>query len=261
MFEALSPPRRRLGLGLLALAVALVLAVGTAVVVRTVRESRTAPQDRPGPVLLVPGYGGTGASLQGLAAELRGTGRDALVVPEVGDGTGDLSAQADALGRFAASVLDRTGAPSVDVVGYSAGGVVARLWVADGTGHRLARRVVSLGAPQHGTTQAQLAGELGGGCPTACEQLVPDSPLLRRLAADGETPPGPVWVTLRSTADQVVTPVDSAALDGALNVVVQQVCPAARTTHAGLPDDPVTRALVRSALGVGPPSAPTVVRC
>ena len=54
---------------------------------------------------------------------------------------------------------------------------------------------------------------------------MPGSELLRRLNARDETPAGPAWVTLRSTADQVVTPVDSAALDGALDVAVQDLCP------------------------------------
>ena len=109
-----------------------------------------------------------------------------------GDGTGDLRAQADHLADVAASTLDRTGAPSVDVIGYSAGGVVARLWVRDGNGKTAARRVLTLGSPHHGTSVAQLGSELGGGCPAACEQLVPDSDLLRRLNAGDETPDGPL---------------------------------------------------------------------
>ena len=120
-----------------------------------------------------------------------------------------------------------TNAPSVDVVGYSAGGVVARLWVRDYGGAGLARRVMTLGSPHHGTSQAALGRELAGGCPVACEQLVPDSDLLRRLNAGDETPDGPLWATVRSTGDQVVTPVDSAALDGAVNILVQEVCPGA----------------------------------
>ena len=108
-----------------------------------------------------------------------------------------------------ASVQDR-GATSVDVVGYSAGGVVARLWVRDKGGVDLARRVLTLGSPHHGTTQAALGAEFAGGCPPACEQLVPDSDVLRRLNAGDETPDGPLWATIRSTSDQVVTPVESA---------------------------------------------------
>jgi hypothetical protein len=133
--------------------------------------------------------------------------------------------------------------------------------VRDDGGGSVARRVLTLGAPQHGTTQAALGSQLAGGCPVACEQLVPDSDLLRRLNSRDETPAGPEWITLRSTTDQVVTPVDSATLDGALNVTVQDLCPRATSGHPDLPTDPVTFALLASALGARPPVVPTGVRC
>ncbi|GAA1434650.1 lipase [Microlunatus lacustris] len=261
MLDALSPQRRRVVLAGAAVVVLALLALVAALGLRAGRTADAVPQDQPGPVLLVPGYGGDGSSLQSLAAAVRATGRTAVVVPAVGDGTGDLEAQAEALAAVAERVRDEAGAPSVDVIGYSAGGVVARLWVRDHGGDAVARRVLTLGSPHHGTSQAALGASLAGGCPTACEQLVPDSALLRRLNARDETPAGPVWVTLRSTADQVVTPVASAALEGALDVVVQDVCPVARTAHGDLPSDPVTLALVRSALDVGPPAVPAGVRC
>ncbi len=249
-------------LGTAGLVLLLVLLLVVSGVVRARRDAvHPVAQDQLGPVLLVPGYGGTGDSLQPLAAALRAAGRTAVVVPEVGDGTGDLAEQATHLGEVAAAAQRDAGASSVDVVGYSAGGVVARLWVRDDGGGSVARRVLTLGAPQHGTTQAALGSQLAGGCPPACEQLVPDSDLLRRLNSRDETPAGPQWVTLRSRSDTVVTPVDSAALDGALNVVVQDACPASTAGHPDLPTNPVTLALLTSALGPGTPAAPTAVRC
>jgi triacylglycerol lipase len=262
VLDALSPQRRRFVLGAGALVLLLVVALVVTGVVRA-RAAAVHPvaQDQPGPVLLVPGYGGTGSSLEPLAAALRAAGRQAVVVPEVGNGTGDLAEQARHLGEVVESTQRDSGAPSVDVVGYSAGGVVARLWVRDDGGGSVARRVLTLGAPQHGTSQAALGSQLAGGCPPACEQLIPDSDLLRRLNAGDETPAGPAWVTLRSRTDTVVTPVDSASLEGALNVAVQDVCPGSTAGHPDLPTDPVTLALVTSALGVAAPSAPAGVRC
>ena len=189
MLDALSPPRRRLVLVLIGLVGALVLALAATLVVRLTRPTAApVPQDQPGPVLLVPGYGGRVESLDPLAAALRAAGRDVRVVPRLGDGTGDLNAEAEHLAEAADQALSETGAPSVDVIGYSAGGVVARLWVRDHGGDGRARRVLTLGSPHHGTSQAALGRELAGGCPTACEQLVPDSDLLRRLNAGDETP-------------------------------------------------------------------------
>ena len=245
---------------LLALVLVLVVAGAVTVVARVVGSTVPVAQDRPGPVLLVTGYGGGLDSLEPLADRLRSAGRNAVVVDPVGDGTGDLRVQAAHVGEIADKVRRETGAPSVDVIGYSAGGVVARWWVRHG-GAAVARRVLTIGSPQHGTTQAALGAELAGGCPVACQQLIPGSDVLRRLNAGDETPAGPVWITVRSTTDRVVTPVESAALDGALNLVVQDSCPGATTSHGALPADPVTLAALDSTLGATPPAAPTDVTC
>jgi triacylglycerol lipase len=218
-------------------------------------------QTNPGPVLLVPGYGGNVDSLQPLAAAVRSAGRTVVIVEPVGDGTGDLRQQADHLAEVADSARAAAGAASVDVVGYSAGGVVTRLWVRDGGGAEVTRRVVTLGSPHHGTSQAALGAEFAGGCSKACEQLIPDSDLLRRLNASDETPAGPLWVTVRSTSDQVVTPVDSAALSGALNIVVQDLCPGSTVAHGDLPGNPVVLATLASVLGAEIPQEPRAAAC
>ena len=262
VLSSLPPVRRRLLAGVLA--AALVGALAAVVLVVTGRDatgrSAAVPQDRPGPVLLVPGYGGSTVVLEVLARRLRAAGRDARVVPLPGDGTGDLREQAGALDAAARDALDRTGTPSVDVVGYSAGGVVARLWAA-GDGRSAARRVVTLGAPHHGSEVAALAGSLlPEQCPAACRQLVPDSVLLAGLNAD-ETPDGPSWVSVWTTTDQVVTPPESSRLDGAVNIPVQEVCAASRVAHGELPADRLVQALVLAALGPGPPRRPTPTDC
>jgi triacylglycerol lipase len=262
VFDALSPQRRRLVLGAVVAAVLLIMAIALISVIRVIAgTTRPVSQAEPGPVLLVPGYGGNVQSLEPLAAALRSDGRTAVIVDPVGDGTGDLRTQAEHLGEVADRVREDAGAASVDVIGYSAGGVAARLWVRDGEGAGVARRVLTLGSPQHGTSQAALGAEFAGGCPTACEQLIPDSDLLRRLNAGDETPAGPLWATIRSTTDQVVTPVDSAALSGALNIVVQDVCPRSTVAHGDLPRSPVVLAALDSVLGVGAPQAPSAARC
>ena len=125
----------------------------------------------------------------------------------------------------------------------------------------MTRRVLTLGSPHHGTDQAARGAEFAGGCSDACEQLIPGSDLLRRLNAGDETPAGPVWVTVRSTSDQVVTPVESAALDGALNVVVQDVCPGATVAHGALPARTAVQEDERLAARVAVPQTPGAVAC
>jgi triacylglycerol lipase len=262
VFDALSPQRRRL---VLSAAVAVLLPIMAIVMIAVIRliagSPHPASQTDPGPVLLVPGYGGNVHSVEPLAEALRSAGRTAVIVEPVGNGTGDLRPQAEHLGEVADRVREDASAASVDVIGYSAGGVVARLWVRDGDGGDVTRRVLTLGSPQHGTRQAALGAEFAGGCPTACEQLIPDSDLLRRLNAGDETPAGPQWATIRSTTDQVVTPVDSAALSGALNIVVQDLCPGSTVAHGDLPRNPVVLAALDSVLGAGTPQAPSAARC
>lgn len=193
MFSSLAPPRRRLLISLLALIVAATLAVAWHLVASrsSAANAEPAPQGVPGPVLLVPGYGGSTASLAPLAVSLRAQGKTVEVVTLPDGGVGDLTKQAVALNTAARRELDRTGARSVDVVGYSAGGVVARLWVRSYGGRSLARRVVTLGSPQHGTQLAALGSLVPSACPTACQQLAPGSTVLDALNTGGETPPGP----------------------------------------------------------------------
>jgi triacylglycerol esterase/lipase EstA (alpha/beta hydrolase family) len=219
-----------------------------------------APQGTPGPVVLVPGYGGSTRSLERLAVKLRAAGRTAAVFNLPGDGTGDLTAQATALGAFVAKV--RGDAPSVDLVGYSAGGVVTRLWVDDLGGRKITRRVVTLGSPHHGTRVAGLARAFASSsCPAACQQLAPDSGLLSGLNSGDETPSGPVWTTVWTDLDQVVTPPDSGKLAGSTGVRLQAVCADERTDHSGLPSSPLVGGIVLQALGVPAPPAPTAADC
>lgn len=242
---------------MLVVAAAVLLGLGAGVAVLLLGRDRVTPvaQDRLGPVLLVAGYGGDLASLDPVALTLRQAGRTVVPVPVAGTGTGDLRAQARSLERTADAAI-AAGAPSVDVVGYSAGGVVARLWVRDLGGDSQARRVLTLGSPHHGTDVAAVLADNPAGCPAACRQLVPDSDLLRALNSGDETPPGPVFVSVYTRVDRTVTPPDSAVLAGALSFAVQQVCPAEAPSHAALPGDPVVLATLASALGTGPARRP-----
>jgi triacylglycerol lipase len=239
-----------------------VVAVLVAAVLATTRTNAapragTPDQDKPGPVLLVPGYGGGQGALNELAARIRqATGRSTEVLTLAGDGTGDLLEQAGVLAEAVENAYAR-GAPSVDVIGYSAGGVVARLWVSRDGGDHQARRVVTLGAPMHGTGLAAAGGALvPGGCPTACVQLAPGSTLMRELAKE-PIPATLPWLSVWTERDETVTPPESARLDGAVNVALQQVCPGNQAAHGDLPTDPAVTELVLQALGTTPLEAPT----
>jgi pimeloyl-ACP methyl ester carboxylesterase len=232
-----------------------VVAVYTAARVIAHRSQGARPaQDRPGTTILVPGYGGGTGGLQVLAGRIRAAGGTAIVMRLPGDGTGDIREQADQLDRVVATTL-RSGAHSVDVIGYSAGGVTARVWAHDHDGDRKARRIITLGSPHHGAEIAG-AGEAfaPGACPPACRQLAPGSPLLARLG--GGVPDRPAWMSIWTTSDETVTPPDSSRLDGAIDVPLQSVCPGSRIGHGDLPADPLVTGIVLRAIGASPLRAP-----
>jgi len=226
-----------------------VLAVAALVAVRVgggTGGAERAAQAEPATVLLVPGYGGGTAGLAVLARAVRAAGRPAVLVRLPANGTGDLRDSARALEAAAEQAL-AAGAPSVDVVGYSAGGLIARVWLQDADRRDDVRRVITLGSPHRGTDLAALGLALAPeSCPPGCRQLVPGSELLTELAVD-ETPDGPEWLSLWTTQDEVVPPTSS-PLDGAVNVPLQELCPGLQLSHGGLPTARVVQAVVVQAL-------------
>jgi triacylglycerol esterase/lipase EstA (alpha/beta hydrolase family) len=248
-------PRRRLLVTAAAAVVLILLATLGVRLLGGVDPATRPDQATPGTVLLVPGYGGSQGSLTRLAERLRAAGRTATVVGLPGGGTGDLRTQAETLDAAVRTALD-DGSPSVDVIGYSAGGVVARLWVDRHEGATVARRIVTLGSPLHGADIAGVGSVVApDACPAACRQLAPGSELLRGLDRT-PLPEGLPWLSIWTENDETVQPPDSARLDGAVNVAVQRICPAARISHGALPTDPLVTALVLQGIGTAPLTAP-----
>ena len=243
-----SSPRRRL----LALATALLVAAGVAAAAVAALGGRHGAAGRVVPVLLVPGYGGTTQSLAPLAARLRAEGRAVTVVDLPDQGTGDLDASAAVLGRAVAA----TGAARVDLVGYSAGGLVVRAFLVGAGGAGRSRHVVLLGSPNHGAALAGLAVAVDPGlCTGACAELTPGSSFLARLNRD-ETPPGPDYTSIWTDRDETVTPPASAVLEGATNVRLQDVCAGSPAGHGDLVRDPLALGLVVGALAGDLPRRP-----
>ena len=221
---------------------------------------RRPPDDRLGPVILVPGFGGDVAMLNELVSALRTAGRTAITVSLPDAATGDRRGQEKVLAERVDAELAH-GAPSVDLIGYSAGGIVVALFASSDPSH--VRRAVTLASPLHGTRLAGLAaGLLASACPTACQQLVPGSPLLASLESPDIT--GIPWLSVWTADDDVVTPPNSARFTGARNVELQDVCADDAATHASLPSDPLAIGLILQALSaklpMPLPSAPDCER-
>lgn len=218
---------------LLALAVLAVLAGGCS-------EADPAPEPAAEPpVFLLPGFGGSTSDLTLIAAALEDDGRDVRLV-ELDPDWPDFAAQAALLDQ---AVGD---AEEADVVGFSAGGLVARLWASSDDA---ARRVVTVATPNHGTAPAVLGPDCTGGC----AELLAGSDLVTELNAD-ESPEGVAWATIWSSTDGVVQPAESARLEGALDVLVQEICPDLAPNHLQMLAAPVP-AMVVSVLDGGEPTA------
>jgi triacylglycerol lipase len=247
MLASLSP-RRRL---LVAAATVLAVAATVAGLLVALWPDRQPTPGRVVPVVLVHGYDGTPASFDVLSSRLRAAGRQVVVVRLPDRGTGDIEVSAGVV----AHAVDGTGASTVDLVGYSAGGIVVRAYLGQPGVAVHVRHVVLLGSPNHGAELASLAALLGPRlCPGACAELVPGSELLARLnqlVHGREFPAGPDVTSVWTALDRTVTPPTSAVLAGARNVRVQDVCADSRVDHGGLVRDPLTLGLALRALGGG----------
>ncbi len=189
-------------------------------------------------------------------------------------GSGDIPESAREIGGFIDRVLTGTGASQVDIVGHSQGGIVARQYMkfdggtdpADPSRNKV-HSLVTLGATNHGTTfgglqeLAKLVASLGlpGDAITpltwnmaGAQQLV-GSPVLVNLNAGGDALPGVDYTVIATRDDTISTPPEQTFLrtgdtESVHNVWVQDVCPAATTTHVGLVTDPAPNYMVLSAL-------------
>jgi triacylglycerol lipase len=239
MFDALSPQRKLFVVGSLALVAVLVILFAV-----NARRSDTAPGIAVVPVILVHGYGGSPASMATLAAALKHEGRRVDVVALPQHGEAEIGREAQVL----SAAVERTGAAKVDLVGFSAGSIVVRAYFSTPVGNSRTRRVVLLGAPNHGTTLASLALSTDPSlCLDACQELSRGSSFLRALNSRPPAPKVPVTV-IWTGDDKVVTPPHSAVLPGATNVRVQSVCRKAILAHGDLVTDPVAIGLTIVAL-------------
>jgi pimeloyl-ACP methyl ester carboxylesterase len=156
------------------------------------------------------------------------------------------------LSEFVDSVLSRTGAPKVNIVGHSQGGMMPDYHLKFLGGASKVNLLLGLAPSNHGTTVDGLttlleeipgSSLLGGllalaGAPSIPQQLV-GSAFETHLFSSGDTVPGPRYVVIETTHDEVVTPYTNAFLSGpdVTNITIQKQCPTDPTKHIGLTED------------------------
>jgi triacylglycerol lipase len=192
-----TPERRTLGLG---------LAPTPATVSATLS---TQP-----PVLLVHGLWDSRARIDPLARGLRARGLPHVhsFDLEPNDGRASIAALADQIRAQADALLERLGAPRLDLVGFSMGALASRYYLQRCGGRDRVRRFVSISGPHAGTWTAYALPFEGA------RQMRPGSAFLRALDAD-EQPFGAVEVhCLYTSLDLMIVPAISSVLREAKSI-------------------------------------------
>jgi pimeloyl-ACP methyl ester carboxylesterase len=172
---------------------------------------------------------------------------------------GPVVASAQKMSSFVNSVLSRTGATKVDLVGHSQGGLIAEYYVKLLGGAAKVSSVVGLSPSTHGTTLNGLvalavlfpgANDLvGSACPACVDQEIGSS-VVRAVGSGPIAQPGVKYTVIETLNETVVTPSGSSFIKepGVKNLWLQNYCPFNWTDHASLPYDNGVYGLVRNAL-------------
>ena len=141
----------------------------------------------------------------------------------------------------------------VAVVGISQGGLLSRFALTYWPDLRdKVSDVVSLAGSHHGTT-IPFGGDCSTGCAPAVWQQYRGSNLLEALNSQPDETPGAVsYTTVRTVNDDVLQPQrgkhPTSSLEGASNILIQDVCPGRTTTHIGALGDSVSFAALADAV-------------
>lgn len=167
------------------------------------------------------------------------------------DALGDIQTASEYVVYAARRMASLTGR-KVDVIGHSQGTLEPR-WAIRWWPRSVRPRVddyISLAGPHHGVVGAD-ACVASGNCWPAVWQMASHSHFLAALNSVDETPGAISYTSIFSDTDELVQPsepVPTAALRGASNVRVQDVCPGRPVHHVGELDDGVVWAVVIDAL-------------
>lgn len=234
----------------------LTLLLTAVVTTLTVPMAGSADAATPDPVVIVAGTFGPAFFYEPLAARLRHDGYQAFIFELTDLGTGDIANTAQDLRAFVDGVRATTGAAKVDLVAHSQGVLVARQYVKFGGGSSTVDSLVGLAGPNYGTAVANIAAFFGAGnCLgiVACQQMAVGSAFLANLNAGDDTIGSVRYTNLYTLFDELVRPVENAALrDGATNVLIQSQCLLRTPDHVALALDGTTYDGVHDALRGAP---------
>ncbi|CAG9990075.1 unnamed protein product [Clonostachys byssicola] len=153
---------------------------------------------------------------------------------------------------FIKNVLDKTGAPKVDIVGHSEGGLQSLYLPKFAAIADRVDKIIAIAPPTHGTDSSglvALADTLGIrplvnevldkiGC-DACNDMIPGGPAVMKLNSGAVVQPGNKVTVIASRNDRTVVPPSSAFVKetGVSNIFVQDYCPLDLVGHVSLAID------------------------
>ncbi len=167
------------------------------------------------PVILVHGIWDSAQRIGPLARGLRARGVGPLAAIDLVPawGSSRLERLATQLEAFVHATLQQHRAHTADLVGFSMGALVARVYLQELSGHRSIRTFVSLSGPQRGTYTAYALSVFAG-----VRQMRPGSALLRRLGDDVSGLPNVSVHCVYTPYDALIVPATSSILRGARSV-------------------------------------------
>jgi len=128
-----------------------------------------------------------------------------------------LEGYASQLEAFVETTLRAHQTSELDLVGFSMGALIARLYLAEFAAGVRVRRFVSISGPHRGTHLARLAPE-GKSWLAGVRQMQPGSPLLTRLGDHAGTLTPTLVHCIYTPFDAVIVPASSSVLRGAASV-------------------------------------------
>jgi triacylglycerol esterase/lipase EstA (alpha/beta hydrolase family) len=180
---------------------------------------------------------------------------------------------AEKLKRFVTKVRRAAGTRKVDIVGHSEGSLMPNYYVKFLRGHRRVAKYVGVtplwdGTNLLGVGDLAALGDAYGGeesiyplidslCP-ACRQFVRGSAFMKKMNEGGAAAKGVDYTMIMTRNDELVMPYTSGVMEGADNVVVQDVCPLDQAEHLSVVFDPITAYTILNALD---PRHPQPVPC
>ena len=241
--------------------------------------------EKPWPVILIHGTVDTKGVWQELGTELRADGW-CVFAPDYGKrGTAAMEESAVQLGAYIEAVRTITDAEQVILIGHSQGGLLARYWMRTSGQARYVKHLVSLGAPNHGTTMGGILSPLVTNNltenimhslihrwfgPVGFQQITgseifavfnddgarnTDDDGASSTHGSGELEDGVDYTCIASRQDTVVQPPETCFLNGPAhqvrNVWVQDIIPRANVQHQDLPMNKHVRAIIRTGLKKG----------